>query len=85
MLMWAAPSCPSLRRRVLKAGKIVFHSGNSTVDCTVRGISEVDATLDVVSTADIPVSFKLRIEADDFSRHCRIITKSERRVEVEFQ
>ena len=76
---------PNLWRRVLKAGQITFHRGGSTIDCTVRGLSEIGASLDVVSTADVPSVFKLRIDADDLSRGCRVIAKQDRHLEVEFR
>src|SRR5690349_21287041 len=51
-------------RPVLKAGCIAVDSNRSSIDCTVRGLSTAGATLDVVSVADVPESFKLRIGAD---------------------
>lgn len=75
---------PGALRRVFKAGRITFNSGNSTIDCTVRGLSEKAASLDVISTADIPQRFKLMIAADNFYRSCKIATKRDRNLEVEF-
>lgn len=71
-------------RRVLKAGQIVFNSGRSVIDCTVRGLCETAARLDVVSTAEIPEIFKLAIAGDGFSRACKITTKENRKLEVSF-
>lgn len=71
-------------RRVLKAGQIVFNSGRSVVDCSVRGFCEEAARLDVVSTAGIPGTFKLAIPADGFSRMCSVTAKQERKLEVAF-
>ena len=73
-----------MRRRVLKAGKISFNGGNSSIDCTIRTLSDDGAGFDVTSTAGIPESFKLAIEADGFSRFCQIAEKRERHVEVRF-
>jgi diguanylate cyclase (GGDEF)-like protein len=81
---WEVKQAPTLRRRVLKAGRIAFNSGRSTVDCTIRSLSHTEAGLDVLSTAGIPEAFKLQILADDFSRACRIIEKSDRHIEVAF-
>lgn len=75
---------PSGKRRVFKAGRISFNSGQSCIDCTVRKLSETGASIDVVSTADIPNQFKLQIEADGFSVLCRVMSKSERHLELEF-
>ena len=47
------------RRRVLKAGSISFCGG--AIDCTVRNISDVGATLEVVDPLFIPDRFKLII------------------------
>jgi hypothetical protein len=46
-----------LRRRVLKADSISF--GGGAIDCTVRNISDVGATLDVVTPLFVPDRFKL--------------------------
>lgn len=76
---------PSIRRRVLKGGRITFNGGRSTIDCTVRSLSEAGAGLDVVSAAGIPDRFKLQIEADGWSRLCRIAEKRDRHLEVAFE
>jgi diguanylate cyclase (GGDEF)-like protein len=75
---------PGLLRRVFKAGQITFNGGRSTIDCTVRGLSDLQASLAVITTADIPGQFKLRIESDDLSRVCRVVAKREKQLEVEF-
>jgi hypothetical protein len=79
-----APSASPTRRRVFKAGQIAFNSGRSTFDCTVRSLSNDEATLEVVSSADIPEQFKLAIAAGDFSRACRVISRSGNRIEIAF-
>jgi Diguanylate cyclase, GGDEF domain len=71
-------------RRVLKAGQIAFNAGNSVIDCTVRGLCDEGAQLHVVSTADMPNKFKLRIGADNMSRFCRVVAKREKLVNVAF-
>lgn len=73
------------KRRVLKAGRITFNNGRSTIDCTVRALSEAEADLSVISTADIPEVFKLRIEADDLSRLCRVSRKQDQLIAVAFE
>jgi diguanylate cyclase (GGDEF)-like protein len=79
-----APRQPTIMRRVFKAGQIVFNAGRSAIDCTVRGIGIHSASVDVVSTASVPETFKLAIVGDGFSRACTITTKSERHLEVAF-
>jgi len=80
----SAPPPPALRRRVLKAGRISFNGGRSTIDCTVRSLSDSEAGLDVVTTADVPDRFKLHILADDVYRGCQVLTRSDSRIEVAF-
>jgi diguanylate cyclase (GGDEF)-like protein len=71
-------------RRVLKGGKIAFNGGRSVIDCTVRRLSGAGARLEVISSTDIPTRFKLQIEADDFSRACEIVEKTDRNLEIVF-
>ena len=80
----AAQGDTGLGRRVLKAGKIVFNSGQSVVDCTVRRLSERGACLAVSSTAGIPERFQLAIEADAFSPLCQVTRKAGPEVDVAF-
>lgn len=75
---------PSIRRRVFKAGRISFNTGQSCIDCTVRTLSDNGAGIDIVSSAGIPDSFKLLIEADGFSGLCRVTRRTERHLELEF-
>lgn len=80
----AAPSISPARRRVFKAGQITFNSGRSTFDCTVRALADDEATIEVISTADIPELFKLAIASDGLSRACRMVSKSESKIDVAF-
>lgn len=79
-----APSISPARRRVFKAGQITFNAGRSTFDCTVRALSNDAAMLEVVSGADVPEHFKLAIASDDLSRACRVVSKSDNRIEIAF-
>jgi diguanylate cyclase (GGDEF)-like protein len=79
-----APSISPAKRRVFKAGQIVFNAGRSTFDCTVRALSNDEATVEVTSDADVPEQFKLAIAADEFSRACRVMTRSEKKIEIAF-
>jgi hypothetical protein len=63
------------RRRVLKAGSITF--GGSTIDCTVRNVSETGAALEVVSPLYIPDRFTLIVQTDQLTRQCHVAKKSE--------
>lgn len=73
------------RRRVLKAGQIVFNARMSTIDCTVRSIGEDGATIDVSNIAGIPGQFVLAIRADRFETKCRVVAQAERRLELAFE
>jgi hypothetical protein len=70
------------RRRVLKAGLIVF--GDRTVDCTVRNLSPKGAALEVVSPLSIPDRFKLVVPTDHLTQPCHIIWRAEKRIGVVF-
>jgi hypothetical protein len=68
-----------LRRRALKAGSIGF--GGGAIDCTVRNISDVGATL---TPLFIPDRFKLIIQSDGLNRPCHIVWRKERRMGIAF-
>ena len=59
------------RRRIYKAGKIVFGLGGG-IDATVRNISDTGALLQVESVLDVPNDFVLAIPAEGFKRRCKI-------------
>jgi diguanylate cyclase (GGDEF)-like protein len=71
-------------RRVLKAGLIHFNGGRSTIDCTVRTLSEDGAGLDLSSSYGLPDRFGLLIRSDGADRSCLVVKQSERHAEVEF-
>ncbi|WP_133774703.1 GGDEF domain-containing protein [Enterovirga rhinocerotis] len=79
-----ATPAPVAARRVLKGGHITFNAGRSTIDCTVRWLSDVGATLTVASTAGIPDAFKLQIEADGLSKQCHVLSRRDGQIEVGF-
>ena len=77
-----APAGP--RRRVLKAGRILFNNRMSSIDCTVRTLADDGAGLDVSSSIGVPETFSLAIRSDAFETRCRIVSQTERHIEVEF-
>jgi diguanylate cyclase (GGDEF)-like protein len=83
---WHASEKPNAQqlRRVLKGGQILFNGGTSVIDCTVRGLSDNGALIDVSSSVGVPRSFSLAIPADSVEKPCRILSQSEKRIEVEF-
>ena len=72
------------RRRVLKGGQILFNSRSSAMDCTVRSLSEDSAGLDVSDAVGLPRRFELAIPADSFLKPCRVLSKTDRHIDVEF-
>lgn len=80
-----APATGPVYRRVLKAGRIAFNGGRSMVDCTIRGVCNDGALLNVISTSGIPDQFKLAILADNVSRAARVVSKRDGQIEVMFE
>ena len=72
------------RHRVLKSARIAFNGRRSSINCTVRNLSETGAGLDVSSSVGIPSEFELIIDADKFARSCRIAWRTDRKLGVEF-
>ena len=72
------------RRRVLKAGQITFNGRASVIDCTVRSLSDDGAGLDVSMSTGIPRRFDLLIKAEGLERPCRVLSQTERHLEVAF-
>lgn len=75
----------SARRRVLKAGNIVFNERRSTVDCTVKSLGVDGAGITVSNTAGIPPEFMLTIKADGFETNCSVISRDRQNLEVAFR
>jgi diguanylate cyclase (GGDEF)-like protein len=86
VVLWdsAQLSASDVRRRVLKAGRIVYSDGNFTVDCTIRSLSDRSAGIDVMSSSDLPDRFKLFIPSDRIERQCRLKVRGAKHIEVEF-
>ena len=74
----------SARRRVLKAGRVLLNNRHSVIDCTVRSLAEDGAGIDVSSTSGIPDRFILSIPSDRFEGRCRVISQTDKHIEVEF-
>lgn len=74
----------TVRRRVLKGGKIVFNHGRSTISCTMRNVSEQGALLRVESVVGIPDSFVLVVASDEHPRTCEVVRRTANEVGVKF-
>lgn len=65
---------PAPRRRVLKGARIVFNNGHSTLDATVRDISETGARATLVNTLNVPDAVVLVLD-DGQSFECRVVRR----------
>nr|WP_314258254.1 sensor domain-containing diguanylate cyclase [uncultured Devosia sp.] len=72
------------RRRVLKAGQIVFNNRHSTMDCTLRALGQHSAELAVIDPHNLPEEFTLRVNSDNLEWPCRVSSRTEQRAIVEF-
>lgn len=70
--------------KVLRSGKIVFNDRRSVVDCTVRSLSDREASLTVESSIGLPRTFDLLIQGESMSRPCVVSWQTSNRVAVEF-
>jgi hypothetical protein len=66
----------------MKAGTILFNCAGT--DCLVRKMSLGGANLEVESQTGIPDSFKLVIDVEHSSQHCRVVWRKARRIGVAF-
>jgi diguanylate cyclase (GGDEF)-like protein len=74
----------SARRRVLKAGTIIFNDRRSTLNCTIRSLGADGASIAVSNTSSIPPEFALAIHAEGFETRCRIVSQDRQHLEVLF-
>lgn len=72
------------RRRVLKAGTIIFNNRRSTFNCTVRSLGADGANIGVSNASGIPPEFVLAIQAEGFETRCRVISQDRQHLEVQF-
>ncbi|WP_184804791.1 sensor domain-containing diguanylate cyclase [Rhizobium leucaenae] len=72
------------RRRVLKAGSIIFDNRRSMIDCTIKTLGAEGAGLTVSNSVDIPAEFILMIKEDAFETNCRVIARDRQHLELSF-
>ena len=70
------------RFRVLKGGLVAIDGGS--IPCTVRNMSSTGAAVEFAQAVDLPPTFTLVIERDQFARRCRPGRRNERRVGTAF-
>jgi len=73
------------RRRVLKAGSILFNERRSVIDCTVKSLGLDSAGISVSNSAGIPPEFTLSIKGEGFETNCRVIAQDRQHLEVAFR
>src|SRR5262245_38107921 len=73
------------RNRTLLGAKVVFNSGRSAIDCTVRNLSDLGACLQVASPLGIPDNFYLIIGHESELRTCRVVWRSTDRIGAAFE
>lgn len=72
------------RRRVLKAGKLIFNARRSVIDCTVRALWDTGAELQVSNSADLPDTLTLEVPSSGFHWECRVTIRRPTGLEVAF-
>lgn len=70
------------RFKVLKGGTVAIEGGS--IPCTVRNMSSSGVAVDFAQAVDLPETFTLVIERDQFARRCRPVWRHERRVGMAF-
>lgn len=70
------------RQRVFKAGTISF--GGASIDCTIRNLTSLGASLNVASPVGIPDKFVLIVRSDDTTRQCIVVWRKEKQIGVAF-
>lgn len=73
----------SIRHRTLKGGRIATNEGHSTINCTVRNLSDTGALIRVASVIGVPDSFQLVLD-DGRTFDCAVAHKSATDIGVSF-
>lgn len=72
------------RRRVLKAGQIIFNGGRSTYDCTVRSLWENGAEIALSLPAILPEQFELLLKGSAEKYACTLASRTDSSIEAVF-
>lgn len=72
------------RRRVLKAGKLVFNDNRSIIDGTVRSLWETGAEITVSNSAAVPDEVTLEIPSSGFKWRANVATRRPTSLELVF-
>jgi PilZ domain-containing protein len=71
------------RHRILKGARITFNGRTTTIDCTVRNLSERGACLKVASPIGIPDMFDLVLD-NASAYQCRVTWRKATQIGVNF-
>ncbi|MHA6299655.1 GGDEF domain-containing protein [Devosia sp. CAU 1758] len=75
---------PIERRRVLKAGRLVFNDRRSVVDCTVRALWDKGAEVQIATTSDLPDDITLELISSGHNWSARIVQRRPASLELSF-
>lgn len=73
----------AVRKKTLKAGRIVFNGRSSAFDCTIRNMSETGVKVVLMSSLGIPDLVDLDFE-DGTARCCRVVRRTLTELGLEF-
>ena len=76
---------PMPRGRTFLAGKVISNYGQSTIDCTVRRISDTGAVIEVESVLGVPEHFHLMISGEGDPLPCKRSWQSEKQIGLVFE
>lgn len=81
----AATTTPRVeRRRVLKAGRLVFNARNSIIDCTVRSLWADGAEVQIASSSDVPETLTLELKSTGDSWRASVVQRRPTSLELAF-
>ena len=72
------------RRRVLKAGRLIFNNRFSAVHCTVRTLWAGGAEVSVAGTLGLPDELTLVVKSEQTERKCHVTARTETRLVLAF-
>lgn len=72
------------RRRVLKAGKLIFNDRRAVIDCTVRALWETGAEVQISNSADVPDTLTLEIPSSSFRWDGKVSIRRPTSLEIAF-
>src|SRR5882757_1288789 len=76
---------PMPRGRTFLAGKVISNYGQSTIDCTIRRISDTGAVIEVESMLGVPEHFHLLIPGEGDPQPCKRAWQSEKQIGLVFE